>query len=431
MKRKTMIKVVGWVALFGLMAALVLGGCGGAAPAPTTEKTASGEPIGNIFIAIVTDLTGPTSADCVPNILAHVAPFEIANKKGGLVYMDPKTGKQERVTFTWEMADNQAQVGPCPAIYKRLMTKNPLFWISGSSASTIALANQFEQDKVTCVSHPTNLDVYYPFKRYIFGMMPSYPEAGAAAIKWAAEDWKSKGKSGNPKLAWFAMNVPFGKAQKTVEVEAYAKSMGVDIAGEWWYPPMPVDLTAEFKAMEAAGVNYTTGNETPYQAAAVAKEITRLGLKDKIKVIHSYNSMNEPTIELAGDALEGMVGMGCCPPRDDANNPVMVTYQKIAKEHNLVWGWSTAICLAAGGPEGIEIVKAALEKRGWPLTTDNMADAWEQMATYSYGPAPFGVLRSYSSTDHRSQHHMVVQKFVGRRVVNAGEWFKLPDMTPK
>ena len=93
------------------------------------------KPIGEILLAEINDLTGPTSDSCKPHHDFLTALTRNWNDQGGMPYKDPKTGKEERVKFKWIWGDNKAQAGPCPTIYKRLMGQNPLFMMLGSSAA--------------------------------------------------------------------------------------------------------------------------------------------------------------------------------------------------------------------------------------------------------------------------------------------------------
>ena len=94
-------------------------------------------PIGKVSMFEINDLSGPTSDATVPHHNGLLDYITYTNENGGIVYNDPKTGKEERVIIQFKYADNKARSGPVPTQYARLMgmTPKPILYMPGSSGA--------------------------------------------------------------------------------------------------------------------------------------------------------------------------------------------------------------------------------------------------------------------------------------------------------
>lgn len=398
------------------------------APSGVATPTAPGEvSIGTILVGINNDCTGPTAANQLLVFQAMTGVIEKVNAKGGIVYNDPNTGKEERVRIAYEWGDDKNDTARGAAIYKRIISHDPLLYFSNTSASTIALAEWFNRDKVVgfCMGCP--LIARYPVKRYVFPSMQSRTDECATTIKWCVQDWQSKGHPGMPTFAFFTMGGAFGESSIEPGVEAYAKSLGVKIAGKWIFDPRATDLSTEFQAMVGAGVNYTYGNFVPPQFALVCKEQRRLGLEDAIKVITDSNAMWAKLWELAPEASQGKLGNVERPDVTEVSIPEVKRYVELLK--NLELPVDGIGMFTAGHTEiAIDAMKKALETKGYPISADDLVEALERgPLLQAWGPHP----KVYATPeDHMLSRECAMAKVSGAKYVIISDWMEMVDTRP-
>jgi len=200
--------------LSGVSLALLLGCAGTAAQAQI--------PIGHLA-----DYSGGTSDVGTPYGQAVADTFAWVNRNGGV------GGKQLKI----DTNDYGYQVPRAIALYKKWSGSEKVAAIMGwGTADTEALTGFLAQDKIPDISasyaaaltDPEGASGKAKPAPYNFFYGPSYSDAMRAMLIWAAEDWKTKGKSGKPKFAHMGANHPYPNAPKAAG-EALAAELGFEV----------------------------------------------------------------------------------------------------------------------------------------------------------------------------------------------------------
>jgi len=366
---------------------------------PLTSQAASTKaPIGELLLAEINDLTGPTSDSCKPHHDFLTALTRYWNDQGGMPYKDPKTGKEERITFKWIWGDNQGQAGPCPTIYKRLMEQNPIFMELGSSAAVSTVGDWCNRDKVVTFFGAPPFEPRMEQLEYAFCPQPPHYSTPSVAAQWVMSEWKKKGKKGSPKWAWYTLDIPFGRTVLRPELQNYMKSIGIDIIGSWFLPFRPVDCTSDLLSMSNKGADFTYGSLVVTQQYVIMKDITSLKLKDKLQVISCPYGITEKLLALSGDAANGIVGVLHSGLPSELEKPGVAFTKQLADKYNLNFEMDSLTGVGIGQLL-LGGIKKALEVNGYPITRKNLKDALETMRNFSSGGCypPF----TFTPKEHR------------------------------
>lgn len=349
-----------------------------------SQASSTQKPIGEILFAEINDLTGPTSDSTKPHHDFLTALTRYWNDQGGMPYKDPKTGKEERVKFNWIWGDNQAQAGPNPTIYKRLMEQNPLFMMLGSSAAVSTVGEWCNRDKIPTFFGAPPYEPKMEQLEYAFCPQPPHYSTPSVAAKWVMEEWKKKGKKGSPKWAWYTLDIPFGRTVLRPELQAYMKSIGIDVVGSWFLPFRPIDTTSDLLSIKNKGADYVYGSLVVTQESVIMKDITNLKLKDKLQIISCPYGITERLLAQAGDGANGIIGVLHSGLPTELEKPGVAFTKEIADKYNLTFEMDSITGVAIGQML-LGAVKKALEVNGYPITRKNLRDAFETLRDFSTG----------------------------------------------
>ena len=241
------------------------------------------------------------------------------------------------------------------------------------------------------------------------------------------EDWKSKGNTGAPGWAWFTLNLPFGKSPIRPESEAYIKSLGFNIVGTWTMPFVPVDVGSQFRSMINAGANYTYGNLVVLQQQKLMKDIKKHKLEDKLKIIACPYGITDDVIKVAGESAEGLVGVHYSAFPDELDKPAVKEAYELSKKYKHKWN-SDAILGVAIGKIMISRIKAALEKKGYPITgKDVYAEMLDPAGIDTGGLLP---LLKFTKENRRGIWVTHMRAVKDGKIVRASRNFDIPDVKP-
>jgi branched-chain amino acid transport system substrate-binding protein len=260
-----------------------------------------------------------------------------------------------------------------------------------------------------------------------FTITPDYPADACTAAWWAMQDWKSKGKTGAPGWAWFTLDIPFGRAPIKPESEAYIKSLGFNIVGTWTMPFVPVDTGSQFRSMIDAGANYCYGNLVVLQQQKLMKDVTRLGLKDKIQVVACPYGIMEEIIKVAGTDAEGLAGVHFAAFPDDLNKPGVSWAHKITEKYDHPWT-TDAILGCAIGKIMLIALERALTEKGYPISGDDVYKAMLSLDGFDTG----GLMphMKFSKDERRGVWTTHMRGVQGGKIVRISEDFQIPDVKP-
>lgn len=427
-KKKNLTGAGGIMIILVLVVALVpfLGSCGPEEVAPIEEEVG---PIGEVWICSITDLTGPTASTCRPHLSGLMDYFTyLEETQGGIRYNDPKTGEEEVVKVNWDWGDNKAQSGPCPTIFKRLMQRNPVAFFFGSTGAVEACIDLCDEAKVPSLS-TISLRAYHPTKEYTFCIQPDYASQAMACANWALEDWHKKGNAGAPKWAWFTLDIPYGRATLTKECTDYlTKELGMEIVGEWFMPFHPVDTTAEFSAILDTGANYVHGQIVSNQAQKIMRDMTGMGIKDKLTFLTTSFAITEATTRLAGPDADGLVGSLVMADTTELEKPGVKLSAELAERYvrefdvDYIYATSFGITMA-------EAVKRALEEKGYPITGEDVKNVMNAFKDFDPGGTAYPI--TWTPTEHRPNMNVRIGAIQDGKTRAITDYVPCPDMRPR
>jgi len=431
MKRRSLIQVVFSVVMVWSLIVLALG-C--AAPTPPKEKgevvdVLAREPIGVVRTFSINDLTGPSASTCVPHNNGLNDCYADLNAAGGLIYDDPKTGRQERVIIKFEWGDNKGQAGAVPTLYERMATATPkpVLCYMGSTAAAETLLPWTERDHIVEFSGMATIPLWYP-PRWNFTGTPDYAGMACTAAWWAMNDWKAKGKTGNPGWAWFTFDSTYGRAPIKPQSEDYIRGLGFNIVGLWAMATSPVDYSGELTAMKRAGADYFYGNFNTPHSAVIMRNLSGLNLKGELVPTVCPYAIHADIVDRAGADAEGLVGVHYGALTTEMDRPgVKATYERAVRhdrKYNADYLLSGMLSRIMTDP-----IKLALETNGYPITGDDVFKAMISPNGWESGGITPKI--TWTETERRGMRTTYMRGVKDGKIVRVSEEFSVPDMSPR
>ena len=352
--------------LFTGVSLAVLLGIGGAAQA-------------QIAIGHLADYSGATSDVGTPFGQGVADAFAWVNKNGGI---DGKKVNLDTVDYGYQVPRAIAQ-------YKKWSGADKVSAIMGwGTADTEALTGFLAQDKIpdisgsyaAALSDPTGAGGKAKPAPYNFFYGPSYSDALRGMLTWAAEDWKSKGKSGAPKYVHMGANHPYPNAPKEAG-EALAKELGFEVLPAVQFALTPGDYSAQCLTLKNSGANYAYLGNTAGSNISVLKACKTAGAD--VQFMGNVWGMDENAAKAAGDAADGVIFPLRTAVAWGGNAPGMKQVQDISKMSDTsgnayravhyVAGVCTALYMKEavewasknGGPTGENVKKGFYQKKDW------------------------------------------------------------------
>src|SRR5260370_37693961 len=256
-----------------------------------------------IAIGHVPDYSGGTSDVGTQYGQGVADSFDCVNKNGGV------GGKQLNV----DSNDYGYQVPRAIALYKKWSGGDKVAAIMGwGTADTEALTGFLAQDKIPDISgsyaaaltDPEGTSGKAKPAPYNFFYGPSYSDALRGMLTWAAQDWKAKGKPGQPKFVHMGANHPYPNAPKEAG-EAIAKELGFEVLPPVQFALTPGDYTAQCLTLKSSGANYAYLGNTAGSNISVLKACKAAGVD--VQFMGNVWGMDENAAKAAGDAANGVV----------------------------------------------------------------------------------------------------------------------------
>src|SRR5438067_4356414 len=280
-----------------------------------------------IAIGHLADYSGGTAEVGTPYGQAVADTFAWVNKNGGV------GGKQLAV----DTNDYGYQVPRAIALYKKWSGGDKVAAIMGwGTADTEALTSFVAQDQIPYVSasyaaaltEPTGQSNKAKPAPYNFFYGPSYSDALRGMLTWAAQDWKAKGKPGQPKFVHMGANHPYPNAPKEAG-EAIAKELGFEVLPPVQFALTPGDYTAQCLTLKSSGANYAYLGNTAGSNISVLKACKNAGVD--VQFLGNVWGMDENAAKAAGDAANGVVFPLRTGVSWNGDAPGMKTLQEISK----------------------------------------------------------------------------------------------------
>jgi branched-chain amino acid transport system substrate-binding protein len=270
-----------------------------------TAGSAWGE---TVSVGHLTDFTGPTAG-----VGAHYGPGVIdslnyVNANGGI------NGKK----IKFETVDYSYKADRAVATYKKWKSGLKPVVIQGwGTADTEALVKFIARDKITYLSasysgHLTDPTGKSPHSKgkapYNFFYGPSYSDGCRGLVQWAMDDWKAKGKQGQPKYAHMGDNHPYPNAPKAA-CSAYAKELGFKILPSIVYSMKPADAKAQCLSLKNSGADYAYLGNTSGSNISLIKSCNTVGVTTQFLAnIWGWDENGIKAAKAAGDGVAWVVG---------------------------------------------------------------------------------------------------------------------------
>jgi branched-chain amino acid transport system substrate-binding protein len=382
-----------------------------AAPAQTSIK-----------LGHLADYSGPTSDVGTPFGQGVADALAWVNKNGGV------NGTKLDV----DTVDYGYQVPRAIAQYKKWSGSEKVAAILGwGTADTEALTGFLTEDKIPYLSgsyagaltDPTGAGGKAKPAPYNFFYGPSYSDALRGMLTWAAQDWKSKGKTDKAKYVHMGANHPYPNAPKEAG-ETLAKELGFEVLPAVQFALTPGDYSAQCLTLKSSGANYAYLGNTAGSNISVLKACKAAGVN--VQFMGNVWGMDENAAKAAGDAADGVVfplrtavawggnapGMKTVTDISKISDPAGTTYRPV----HYVAGVCTALYMKEavewaaknGGATGENVKKAFYQKKDWvPAGMDGVCN-----------PA------TWTATDHRP----ILKVDIYRSRVSGATDASLPDL---
>jgi len=384
-----------------VIASLILAACGSDQDAD--EGVGSNEPI---KIGAIFDLTGATGDVGTPYSEGVKGYVEWLNANGGV----------EGHPIDLISADYAYKVDVAEQLYTQYVSEGVVAFMGWGTGDTEAMRTKIAEDKIPFMSASYSaalLDMSAAPYNFLVGT--SYSDQAIIAIRWAIDDWASKGNSDKPKVALIHHDSPFGQSP-VADAQAYAEANGVDFM-ELAMPGGVTDYVAELAQMTTFGANYVVIHTVSSPASVLLKDAASQGFDAQFICLNWC--ADEILVNLAGDAAEGVMGaIPFAPPsspvpgHNDAAE-FLKSKGKSLDDATLHYtqGWWTMATMV----EGIRLVL----KDGKDVNGENIRAALETLQNFSTGDVTSPI--SFSSTSHKGNNALKLYQ------VQGGVWKQVSD----
>jgi ABC-type branched-subunit amino acid transport system substrate-binding protein len=351
----------------------------------------------------------------------------IANH-GGIEYIDPASGKKEKVALEvmWEV--NQYDVSKAITAYKRLRAKGANVITGFGSTPGEASAANASREKLPYLSWYSYASPagYKPKPQYYWSLLPSIAESITPMIKWfVKEKWQGPGV---PRVGIMSADLPSWRVLgKPGMMDQYVKSIGGKFAGIEFIPLLATDLSIPItRLVKDEKVDCLILIGTLSQTVVMAKDLQRLGIdKKKTVVICNASAWDESLFKSIPEAVTGLYGEVFTVSRDE-DVPGMKKVKEVAKwagrkpEHvviNYTNGFIGSIVLEAA-------IKRALEKKGYENVVksgDAIRDELHNFKAVDVGGLAPAIEVRYPDMPYFVNYSRVVEAKDGKFKI-AGKW---------
>jgi branched-chain amino acid transport system substrate-binding protein len=326
-------------------------------------------------------LTGAVAVAHTAYMEAMISYFKDLDERGGVKYKDPKTGNVEHAKINFIWADDGYVVDKAVANYNRMKGQGIVLFLNGSVGGTLACQKLCERDKIPEL-HAGNMKAsLYTAEgkpnKWVITPSAAYTDSFGAFIDWLASDWAPANLQAGEKirLGIITSDCAFGKALLEPSTEEYMKQKGIQYLGMIFAGMSDIDMTPQVKEMAGKGANWIACNHVTPFASNLAKSVGRLGLHDKMHLFFNQACYDDVYVKMAGADAEGTWGVGFTGHISDPDpfNDRMKEIIKAQYPRTTVFYQHGLGIMYAKSVEAALIT--ALEKHGYPITGENVADA--------------------------------------------------------
>ncbi len=363
---------------------------------------------GPIKVGAIFDLSGPTSDVGTPYAEGIQDFVKWLNENGGI------NGRPIELIYQ----DYAYQVPRAEQLYTEFVQQGVVVFMGWGTGDTEALRGRIAEDKIPFMSASYSHVLGNPAEApYNFLVGTSYSHQFFIVLDWIVEDWRARGESGTPKVAFMHHPSPFGLSPWEQGGEKYARELGLEVQ-PFEMPRGATDFIPQLSQIRDFGAQYVVFQTVSSPAALALKNAKSLGMTDVTFICLNWCA-DEILIKLAGDAAEGTIGaFPFTPPTLDV--PGMKDAREFLKAQNTtleekgvhyIQGWATMRVMV----EGIRKTIAG----GQALTGENIKAALESITNLDTGGVTVPI--TFTPQDHWGSKGMRLFK------VENGQWQQLTD----
>lgn len=219
------------------------------------------------------DYTGPIAGLNVPADMGVEDFFKDLNDRGGV----------EGVKVKFLGVDTRYDVARGVSAYKRYRTEHKLLVFNAISTGIgKAVAPLAQRDKVVQLVPG---DGEFQAKRgHVLTWGVCYQDAFAATMDWILEDWKSKGKTGVPKVGYMIWDNPYGREPLRGGKE-YLEKLGINFLPPEFFPPGTLDHSVWLSRLAAQSPDYIVIGGVDPTPSNILRDAHKMGLTKQIQFV--------------------------------------------------------------------------------------------------------------------------------------------------
>jgi len=217
------------------------------------------------------------------------------NSNGGVC------GAEIEVVFNETNYDVEQEV----AVYEQTRDEAILIFTYGSGA-TVALAEQFTEDKIVAFAAGVNGPaIYVPRNGYTIADIPIYSDQFAGFLLWLSENWadvKPEAAGDDIVVGVIGWANAFGAGATTDEALAYAESLGITVLPLEEQAVSPdADVSGQLQNMLVNGANVIYNQNLSFSVTQVIGTLRAMGVWDDVVVGGVSWSMNSDVLNFMGE----------------------------------------------------------------------------------------------------------------------------------
>lgn len=247
-------------------------------------------------IGFVSAITGPASSLGVPERDVAVMIQKELEAKGGITGPD---GKKYPVKIF--IHDDESKADTTVRLVKKLIAEDKVHVVIASSQSptSLAVVPVVTEAKMPLISMASSHAIVTPVKErfWVFKTPQSNIHVSTHQVKYL----KAKGYK---KIASLYVNDAFGEDSRRGLV-TMIKDSGIEVVYEDKFEQADKDMTPQLTKVKASGAQALIVHAIPPSASIITKQFRDLGLT--IPLIHNHGVGNQPFIDLAGGAADGVI----------------------------------------------------------------------------------------------------------------------------
>jgi branched-chain amino acid transport system substrate-binding protein len=390
------IRIIAFVATLGLLASACQ-------PAAAPAGQAGPIKVGGIF-----DLTGATSdvgAAYADGVKAYV---EFLNESGGV------NGRQVQL-----ISDDYAyQIPKAEELYNRLVTQENVIAIMGwGTGDTTALTPKVTRDKKPFMSASYAEDLVTDVSRnpYNFMIGTTYSDQARILLRYIKDNWK---ESRLPRVSMSFSDTPFGRAP-VEDAKAFMRANGIEEGPDIIVALNSLDMTPQLLAAKSANPDFIIMNHTQAPTAKEAQDAKQAGLEKTVLGTLNWGT-GEKTIELAGPAADGMLGV----------LPFAFIHEdlpglKEIKDFNEKRGkdWKTLPTNYVQGWVSMKVMAEGIKRVQGDVTGESLKRALETIKDYDTG----GITDTITFSDKSHKGSLAARIF--KADASANKWVEVASLT--